>query len=842
MNPRLPTAASLFLLTCLTACGGGSDDQKSEGGVLPVPPPTTDSGGDSGGDGGEQPVTAVILSENFGDGLFVNFDEADTISFFSSGYKALSTDNPDDSHPALYYPTCCFFEGDDPALGTAVNLEQLGIVSDAGNPSLLLNTGRFSLGQSRPALDGADPKKDSTSADAAGTWGELNLSADYRISFCVKEASGSRNMQVFVDNNTSSESKSYWGGGSAGSRIFNVPVNQLVAGKRVEINVPGNVTLEPGATPVDIRPVLVGNASSFLQLRVEGGSTVIIDDLLVEPQTENGQADLPECGVFTPATAPAVPDAPNLNAGDGQITVSWSTGVGVASYDLAWGTSNDISTATQMPAVSSPVLLDSLANGTDYFVFLRANNSAGSSDWSPAASATPVAPLGCVVTSPGDITGSIAWSVYDGCISPDSSGALVLNANSTGSLTYADTDILFSANNDGTATLDTSADGAARSKGDLTGVVADADGYPQYFTLLARVDVSASPARGLEVETAFAAPSDQRVKVLLRPDQGTDGRLQLERFVDGTATAEADLTMADDYHIYQINYIVKDPADGSVVDGKNISASVYRDGVNVSDQFGGMPGDLQVLGAGRTGGGGANRLRIGEDASSGYFAKVDWLLWSNDAAVAAMSADDLVGELPASIGELGFYTGAGVPALLSENFDAATAGDGSTSDFFTAGYKSISGDAGKAFYNVTASGTRITLAGGQLSFNNARFSIGDTDPGVATTAGSMPQGDLDLSQPYVISFDVTANGNDGSSTGKCQVYVDNNTSGSSNSMHGGSSKIFEKAVNTISDADGATGSVSIASSLGTANSFIQLRCDSGVTAPIAIDNFRIERQ
>ncbi|BFM13235.1 hypothetical protein R50072_33880 [Simiduia litorea] len=841
MNTRLPTAASLILLTCLTACGGGSgSDHQSEGDVLPVPPPST-GGGDNGG---EVPVPPIILSENFGDGLFVGFDEADTISFFSSDYKALSTDNPDDSQPSLYYPTCCFFEGDDPTLGTAVNLEQLGIVSDAGNPSLLLNTGRFSLGQTRPDIDATDPKKDSTSGDVTGTWGELNLSTDYRISFCVKEASGSRNMQVFVDNNSSSESKSYWGGGSAGSRIFNVPVSQLVAGKRVEINVPGNVTLEPGATPVDIRPVLVGNATSFLQLRVEGGSTVIIDDLLVEPQTENGQADLPTCGVFAPATAPAVPDAPTLNAGDGQITVSWSTGVGVGSYDLAWGTSNDVSAATQMLDVSSPVLLESLANGTEYFTFLRANNSAGSSDWSAAASATPVAPLGCVVTSPGDITGSIAWSVYDGCISPESSGALVLKANSTGSLTYADTDILFSANNDGTATLDTSADSGARSKGDITGVVADADGYPQYFTLLARVDVSASPARGLELETAFAAPSDARVKVLLRPDQGADGRFQLERFQDGSANAEADLTMADDYHIYQINYIVTDPTDVSVVDGKNISASVYRDGINISEQLSGaMLGDLAVLGTGRSGGGGANRLRIGEDASSSYFAKVDWLLWSNDAAVAAMSADDLVGELPASIGELGFYAGAGAPAaILSESFDAATDGDGSSSDFFTAAYKSISGDAGKAFYNVTGSGSRITLAGGQLSINNARFSLGDSNPGAATSAGSVPQGDLDLSQPYVISFDVTANGNDGTSTGKCQVYVDNNTSSSSSSQHGGSSKIFEKTVATITDDDSATGTVSIASSVGTAMSFIQLRCDSGVTAPITIDNFKVELQ
>lgn len=839
MNVRL-SAASLYLLTCLTACGGGGgSDPAGNGDVLAVPPAT------SGGSGGGDPVEAdaIILSENFGDGQFSNFGAVDTEAFFSAAYKALTDANPDDIRPSFFYPTCCFFESDDPSGPVAVNLEQMGIVSDNGNPAMLLNTGRFSAGQTRPDLTGTDPKKDSTTGDDVVTWGELNLSQPYRISFCVKETSGSRNMQVYVDNNTSSESKSYWGGGSQGSRIFNVPADQLVAGKRVVINVPGDITLEPGAAPVDVRPVQVGSSTSFLQFRVEGGSSVIFDDLLVEPQTEDGQADLPACNVFVPATVPDAPSAPAVTAGDGQVTVSWLDVLGATSYELAYGTADDVASATVLSDAVSPQVIDSLANGTEYFVFLRVNNAVGASEWSASGSATPVAPLGCNLTTPGDITTSIAWSTWDGCVSPDASGALVLKANSTGSLSYGADDILFSANSNGTSTLDTTADSGARSKGDITGVVADADGYPQYFTLIARVDTSASTARGLEAEVAFAAPSDQRAKLLLRPDQGTDGRIQLEKVLTGDGTAQADQTMTDDYHIYHLSYTLLDPTDIAVVGGNNLLISVYRDGVNISDLFTGNPGDTFIPATGRSGGGSANRLRIGEDASSGYFSVVDWMVWSNAQAVAEKTAAELVGELPASIGELGFYAGTSSAALLSENFDSATDGDASTTDFFTAGYKSISSDAGKAFYNSTGGGSGTIFAGGSVSLSNARFSLGDAGHGTDTAdTDTVTRGDIDLSQPYVIRFDVTVNTNPAADDGRCQVYVDNSTASSGKSIHGSSSKIFEKSVGLIADGDLATGTVTIESSLGTATSFLQIRCDSKLDNPITIDNLVVAYQ
>jgi len=860
--PWARSALALCIMGTLTACGGGGANENNEGDVVVTPPPqssSSSSGGSSSGGSSGGGAEGPILSENFGDDLFVNFDEADTQFFFSQDYKALDANNAADAWPSFYYPTCCFFLNDNPADGVEVSLDQMGIVSDSGNPAMLLNTGRFTAGQTRPEIDDADPKKDSTTSDDVTTWGELDLSQPYRISFCVKDSSGTRNMQVYVDNNTSGEANSTWGGGSSGSRIFNVPAGDLIPGKRVQINVPGDIAYEQGGEAKDFRPDQVGSTSSFLQFRVEGGSSVIFDDLLVERQEDDGQSELPACNVFQPAVAPEAPEAPILIAGDAQISVNWSEVVGAASYELAWGTSSDINAATIVTDITEPTYtLETLDNGTEYFVFVRARNSVGASDWTEVASATPVAPLGCAPTKAADITGSVAWSVWDGCQSPDTSGALVLNAATSGELSYPgdENEVLFKANMDGTSTLDSTADGDARSKGDLGDILPES--YPQHFTMIARVDVSKSSGRGLEVETRFNAPSDSRVKFILRPDQGEAGRIQLERFMNfGESSSSSDDTTQVDvpmtgenegYHIYHVSYTVEDPE--AVVGDNNVTVRVYRDGENISGDFNlGVVGDA-IVGTGRSGGGGANRIRVGEDSSAGYYAAVDWMVWSNDPLVAAMTPEQLKGELPATIGELDVYGGSDPSAVLEENFSGAgLVEDSETEDtnFFTVDYKTIAGDASKPLYNVTGGSSNIVVAGGTITYGNARFTIGETAPGVATAAETAPNGSLDLSKPYVISFNVITNGNTSADTGKCQVYVDNNTSSSGNSLHGGDSKIFESVSTVMTDEGSPTGTVTITSDpadhIGTATSFVQLRCDSGTgDVPVTIDNFKISYQ
>lgn len=172
-------------------------------------------------------------------------------------------------------------------------------------------------------------------------------------------------------------------------------------------------------------------------------------------------------------------------------------------------------------------------------------------------------------------------------------------------------------------------------------------------------------------------------------------------------------------------------------------------------------------------------------------------------------------------------------ALVSEDF-AAT--DSAT--FFSNLYKAMPGDSSKALYRVTGGGSNITLASGQLTMTNARFTIGDLSEGTATAAGAQPNGAFNLAQPYRVKFTVTAV----AGSGNIQVYVDNNTTSAGNSVHStiGStaSRLTQIAANTITS---VPHEVVIESSVGTANSFFQIRADSGVSN-LTIDNLTIEHQ
>lgn len=177
-------------------------------------------------------------------------------------------------------------------------------------------------------------------------------------------------------------------------------------------------------------------------------------------------------------------------------------------------------------------------------------------------------------------------------------------------------------------------------------------------------------------------------------------------------------------------------------------------------------------------------------------------------------------------------------AVLSEAFDATD-----TANFMSIDYKTLPTDPTKPMYEATGGASQIVVAGGELAMFNARFTVGNADNTQASAADTTPLGALDLSKPYTITFTVKAFDDDTDTTnaaGKFQVYVDNNTTSSSNSTHGGSSKLLE-----IAQDDGTITTfphtVVINSELGTATSFLQFRADSRV-GNLVIDDLTIEYQ
>ena len=166
-------------------------------------------------------------------------------------------------------------------------------------------------------------------------------------------------------------------------------------------------------------------------------------------------------------------------------------------------------------------------------------------------------------------------------------------------------------------------------------------------------------------------------------------------------------------------------------------------------------------------------------------------------------------------------------AILSEEFNVDKA------TLFSAAYKAISTDATASLFFVTGTNTGITIANNELTIAGARFSIGNRPARTATTsADTSANGDFDLSKPYKISFKVVAGS--GTAGKKMQVYVDNNSSGAGNSMHGTSSKVWEAEAPTLTSGQ----VVEITPTIGTATSFIQLRTETEAT--VTIDELKLE--
>lgn len=247
----------------LAACGGGESESSAPDINIDVevvevvgPDVPTDS------------ITTTALP------VVESFDTAASIEgFLSSSYKALSSESASDEEDGFYYSTGGVYQTD----GTLDPGRGLWITSDS-DAKLRLGNGRFTMGQIVSVLaEGEDLRRNTTpggGVDDLVSWGELDLSQPYRVSFCLVDASVGGNLQVYVDNNSTTSGSSIHG---SGSRILSEPVGTLTTGQRLVIESD------------------VGTANSFLQLRVDSGGWVVLDDLVVEYQSDATSGTQPDC-------------------------------------------------------------------------------------------------------------------------------------------------------------------------------------------------------------------------------------------------------------------------------------------------------------------------------------------------------------------------------------------------------------------------------------------------------------------------------------------------------------------------------------------------------------------
>lgn len=902
--------STALLGSALVACGGGSGspsktDLCSELNVTNCNQVVVPSSTSSSTSSLAPPVNNILPFTE-------NFTVDNVMALFNANYKSLLVAG-EDTNPSFYYSTS--------------GLDAGRIV--AANGKLTIGNARMTLGQRlqttgthiNPEALPLDYKVNTTTDGTAAnfpttsTWGELDLTNPWKISFCVKETealSGSASNQqfmVYIDNNQSTSSFSLHGTKSLAKQLN---VTNFAAGKRVEINFPGDVLV--GGASIDSVLQNPGTTSSFIQLRVPSAAVVTMSELWIGYQSNvSSEPTASTCtaGERVPgwniAPPPDAPLAPTFESGNNQLTVSWEAAARATSYTVAYNTVDSLEGATLVEGVTTTsTTITGLTNGTSYYVFVKAHNTGGASAFGPSAAGVPEVPA----TAPEIPTG---LTVYGG-----NQSALVTWAATDGAENY--TLALNTMNETTTAEVTT---GITNTYKRLTGLV---NNTPYYVFVKAGNAIGESAYTAAQGITPTAAPHIYQANLNLTKDLffGSNGPAVQTlgagsevpmHFIAGGGSGitieEGGIRLASGGR-FTIGQAVEPNAEG-VLAQTNTSASdtVVKGVLDLSGYYkivikvasapdnGGL---FQVYLDNNTTSGGssihqttsgsrlinrtASTITDGEEivyemvenrrgsATSFIQLRVDSALGtegilisdirieamdapvggsssseasSAPASSSAPSSEAASSSAPASSSEASSSVASSVEgggtssssssagsseaALLSEDFATAD-----STNFFTTVYKAIPTDSSLPFYVATSGGTRISFADGALSMNNARFTLGDK--GGATSAGNQPNGVLDLTKPYRLSFTVTA----AAGTGNFQVYVDNNTTSAGNSIHSAigstASRLLQTAANSITT---FPHEVVIESDVGTATSFFQIRADSSVTN-LTIDNIKLEYQ
>ncbi|MDA8428547.1 MAG: fibronectin type III domain-containing protein [Geobacteraceae bacterium] len=124
-------------------------------------------------------------------------------------------------------------------------------------------------------------------------------------------------------------------------------------------------------------------------------------------------------GGNTVLTAPAQPFGLAVKAGSATATVSWTAVSGATSYNIYYGTTPGVTTASGavMVNATAPQVITGLTDGTPYYFVVTAVNNVGESAVSNEVPATPMAKPAGIAASGGDGQVTVSWSAVAGATS-----------------------------------------------------------------------------------------------------------------------------------------------------------------------------------------------------------------------------------------------------------------------------------------------------------------------------------------------------------------------------------------------------------------------------------------